>query len=115
MHPLIMESIAEQRLEDLRADRHPVTDDCPRRGPGRARSHSPHGPMGRAEARIGAWMVTTGSRLVRNGTGSGGQHRPFRRITQGRRCDNGTRSAICAHAKGSKPQARSGPRSPRRH
>jgi hypothetical protein len=71
MHPLVMESIAEQRLEDLRADRHPVTVDRPRRGPGRARSQHPRGPWGRAETKIGAWMVTTGSRLVRNGTGSG--------------------------------------------
>ncbi len=77
MHPLVMESIAEQRLEDLRADRHPVTDDRPRRRPRRARSQSPRGPWGRTEARIGAWMVTTGSRLVRNGTESGEHLRPL--------------------------------------
>ena len=38
MHPLVLESIAEQRLEDLRKDRHPVTGGRPRRGPGRART-----------------------------------------------------------------------------
>lgn len=75
MHPLVMASIAEQRLEDLRADRHPVTGGRPCGGPSRARSQSAHGTLGRVEARVGTWMVTTGCRLVRNGTGSGGQLR----------------------------------------
>jgi len=75
MHPLVLESIAEQRLEDLRKDRHPVTGGRPRRGPGRARTRSSHGPLGRTEVRVGAWMVTTGLRLVRNGAGSGDQLR----------------------------------------
>ncbi len=77
MHPLVLESIAEQRLDDLRKDRHPVTGGRPRRGPGRARSNSSHGPLGRTEARVGAWMVTTGLRLVLNGTRSGNQLPPL--------------------------------------
>jgi hypothetical protein len=77
MHPLIMESIAEQRLEDLRKDRHPVTGGRPSRGAGRARTNSPHGPLGRTEIKVGGWMVTTGLRLVLNGTRSGDQLRPL--------------------------------------
>ena len=79
MYPFVMASIAEQRLEELRADRHPVTGGGPRGGPSQARSSQlPQGPLARAEATIGAWMVTTGLRLVHNGTGSGGQLRPMR-------------------------------------
>ncbi len=77
MHPLVMESIAEQRLEDLRNDRHPVTGGRPRRGPGRARTNYSHGPLGQTEIRVGGWMVSTGLRLVLNGTRSGDQLRPL--------------------------------------
>ncbi len=77
MHPLVLESIAEQRLEDLRKDRHPVTGGRPRRGPGRARTHSSHGPLGRTEVRVGAWMMTAGLRLVQNRTRSTDQLRPL--------------------------------------
>jgi hypothetical protein len=73
MHPLVMQSIAEQRLEDLRKDSRPFTVGRLRRGPGRARTNSSHGPLGRTETRIGTWMVTTGLRLVHNGSGSGGR------------------------------------------
>jgi hypothetical protein len=79
MHPLVMESIAEQRLEELRNDRHPVTGGR-RRGPGRARALWSGGPLGHTEARIGAWMVTTGLRLVRSADESGGQLRPLSSI-----------------------------------
>jgi hypothetical protein len=77
MHPLVMQSIAEQRLEDLRKDSRPITVGRLRRGPSRARTHSSYGPFGRTEARIGTWMVTTGLRLVHNGSGSGSKLRPL--------------------------------------
>jgi hypothetical protein len=70
MHPVFMESIAEQRLEDLRTDRHPVVVGNRRRGPGRARNQSGRGPVNRVEAKVGVWMMATGWRLVRNGTSS---------------------------------------------
>jgi hypothetical protein len=71
MHPMVLASLTEQRLEDLRADRHPEN------GAGRARRRSGSGPIGKVETKVGAWMVSTGWRLVRNGNGTPPQLRPI--------------------------------------
>ena len=105
MHPMVLESLTEQRLEDLRSGisgmpgRSDITKDPTRAGisgatptdGGRDRrlavsqdsvsqdsvsqdsvSRDPVrvGPVGRTQARMGLWMVETGSRLVRNAGGS---------------------------------------------
>jgi len=64
MHPLVLESLTEQRLEDLRSS----TSSRPsHRGPRNSRSRGRSGPVGRTQARMGFWMVETGMRMVNNG------------------------------------------------
>jgi hypothetical protein len=63
VHPVILESLAQQRLDDLRASR------CSSRGSrGRrpSKNNTPEipGPMGRAQAKVGVWMVDAGTKLV---------------------------------------------------
>ena len=69
MHPVVLESLAQQRLEDLRASSGSSLKGRGRKSRNRTSPESP-GPMGRAQARIGVWMVDTGSRLVAHGAGS---------------------------------------------
>ena len=69
MHPVILESLAQQRLDDLRASR------CSSRGsrgrrPSKNSSPETPGPMGRAQAKVGVWMVDAGTRLVAHGDGT---------------------------------------------
>jgi hypothetical protein len=67
MHPLVLQSITEQRLEELRSG---VSGRPNKRGPRRSRSRGKRGPMGRTQARMGVWMIETGSRMVKNGGGA---------------------------------------------
>jgi hypothetical protein len=69
VHPVILESLAQQRLDDLRASSGSSRKGRSRKSTNRTSPQSP-GPMGRAQARIGVWMVDTGSRLVAHGAGS---------------------------------------------
>jgi hypothetical protein len=67
MHPHILESITEQRIEELRNSRAGSVE-TPE--PGSSRSHTTNGPMGKAKSRVGIWMVTTGWKLASDGTGA---------------------------------------------
>jgi hypothetical protein len=67
MHPLVLQSITEQRLEELRSG---VSGRPNKRRPRHSRSRGKHGPMGRTQARMGVWMVETGSRMVKNSGGA---------------------------------------------
>jgi len=67
MHPLVLESITEQRLEELRSGTSATRPS--NRGPRNSRSRGSRGPVGRTQARMGVWMVETGLRMVRNGEG----------------------------------------------
>ncbi|MFZ0666592.1 MAG: hypothetical protein WAM97_12635 [Acidimicrobiales bacterium] len=71
MHPSVLISLTEQRLADLRDDRHP------KKVSGRSRRRSGSGPVGRVETKVGAWMVSAGWGLVRNGNGTPPQLRPL--------------------------------------
>ena len=77
MHPMVLESLTQQRLQDLRSgiSQRPG---CERTGTCRshgqtaaAGSDSPVrvGPVGRTQAKMGLWMVETGARMVRSGGG----------------------------------------------
>jgi hypothetical protein len=69
VHPLILESLAEQRIDDLRASRSDRRGGRGRR-PAKRSSGSGSNPMGRAQAKVGLWMVDTGTRLVKHGDGA---------------------------------------------
>jgi hypothetical protein len=77
MHPFVLESIAQQRLDDLKADRHGKVRDRRRDRRNRSSSGSGSGPIGRTQSRVGIWMVTTGWRLVRS---SGATSPPLRSL-----------------------------------
>ena len=65
MHPSVLESLTEQRIEELRASRSSYSGSRGRKLFGR---NSPGagtpGPVGRVQARFGTWMVDAGSKLV---------------------------------------------------
>jgi hypothetical protein len=67
VHPHVLESITEQRLEELRNSRASSIESP---GPGIRRSHNTNGPVGKAKSKVGIWMVTTGQKLVNDGTGT---------------------------------------------
>ena len=95
MHPMVLESLTQQRLQDLRSgiSQRPhcqSTEASPSHGqtPAAGSEDSVRvGPVGRTQAKMGLWMVETGSRMVRSvgvdpGAVSG----------QGRRTDDGDNS-----------------------
>jgi hypothetical protein len=71
VHPSVLESLAQQRIEDLRSSscssrgsrgRRPSKNDSPSEGTA--------GPIGRTQARLGTWMVDAGTKLVYHGAGA---------------------------------------------
>jgi len=77
MHPMVLESLTQQRLQDLRSgvSPRPRSHETGCAGSeGRDVATGPSGParvgpVSRTQAKMGLWMVETGSRLVRNGGG----------------------------------------------
>jgi hypothetical protein len=64
MHPMVLESLTEQRLQELRSG---VSGRPSRRGRGNPRSRRGRGPVSRTQERVGVWMVETGLRMVESG------------------------------------------------
>jgi hypothetical protein len=68
VHPIILESLAQQRLDDLRGSRRSSRGSRGRR-PEKDSSSETSGPIGRAQTRVGVWMVDAGTKLAAHGEG----------------------------------------------
>jgi hypothetical protein len=77
MHPMVLESLTQQRLQDLRSgiSQRPSCEGTETsRSNGQAAAAESDGsvrvgPVGRTQAKMGLWMVETGARMVRHGGG----------------------------------------------